>query len=168
MDWKNLLVAASCSGIICAMPSYAATIGALVDGQITKLSVKEGDRVSKGQALLSIDSRALQATIAQVTAKLRLAELELKDANVEFEAEKALFDQSSTAKRRYEASILLRDRALAKADALRAELNVARAQLAYYDVVSPVDGVVTKLWVQLGDTVFHENMKMIEVEAKSP
>jgi hypothetical protein len=25
---------------------------------------------------------------------------------------------------------------------------------------------VTKLWVQLGDTVFHENMKMIEIEAK--
>ncbi len=119
MNWKQILFVTSCSGIFSVMPSQAATIGALVDGQITSLSVKEGDKVNKGQALLSIDSRALQASLAQIKAKLRLAELELKDAKVDFEAEKALFDQSATAKRRYEASLLFKDRATAKVDALR-------------------------------------------------
>lgn len=166
MNWKHILFVTSCSGLFSVMPGQAATIGALVDGQITSLSVKEGDKVNKGQALLSIDSRALQASLAQIKAKLRLAELELKDAKVDFEAEKALFDQSATAKRRFEASLLFKDRATAKVDALRAELNEAQAKLAYYEIISPVDGVVTKLWVQLGDTVFHENMKMIEIEAK--
>lgn len=166
MNWKQILFITSCSGIFSVMPSQAATMGALVDGQITSLSVKEGDKVNKGQALLSIDSRALQASLAQIKAKLRLAELELKDAKVDFEAEKALFDQSATAKRRFEASLLFKDRATAKLDTLRAELNEVQAKLAYYEIVSPVDGVVTKLWVQLGDTVFHENMKMIEIEAK--
>ena len=166
MNWKQILFVTSCSGIFSVMPSQAATIGALVDGQITSLSVKEGDKVNKGQALLSIDSRALQASLAQIKAKLRLAELELKDAKVDFEAEKALFDQSAIAKRRFEASLLLKDRAAARVDALRAELNESQAKLAYHDILSPIDGVVTKLWVQLGDTVFHENMKMIEIEAK--
>lgn len=152
---------------VCAsLGLHAATIGALVDGQVTQLLVKEGDKVSKGQALLSIDARVLQANIAQIKAKLRLAELELKDAKVDWDAEKALFDQSATAKRRFDAANLTKDRASAKVDALRAELNAAQSQLPYYEITSPVDGVVTKLWVQLGDTVFHENMKMIEIEAK--
>lgn len=158
--------AACLTGILLLTPAYAATIGALVDGQITQLSVKEGDKVSKGQALLSIDTRGLQANIAQIKAKLRLAELELKDAKIDLEAEKALYDQSATAKRRFDAANLTKDRASAKVDALRAELNASQAQLPYHEITSPVDGVVTKLWVQLGDTVFHENMKMIEIEAK--
>lgn len=152
--------------VIASLGLQAATIGALVDGQVTQLLVKEGDRVTKGQALLSIDSRSLQANMAQVKAKLRLAELELKDAKVDWEAEKALFDQSATAKRRFDAASLLKDRASAKVEALRAELNEAQSRLSYHDIVSPIDGVVTKLWVQRGDTVFHENMKMIEIEAK--
>lgn len=166
MDGKQMLRVVGCLAFLSVLPSQAATIGALVDGQITSLTVKEGDKVAKGQALLTIDSRALQATLNQIKAKLRLAELELKDAKIDLEAEKALFDQSATAKRRYEASLLLRDRASARVDALRAELNEAQAKLVYHDIVAPIDGVVTKLWVQLGDTVFHENMKMIEIEAK--
>lgn len=166
MNWKHRFLITTFTGVFSVLSSHAATIGALVDGQITQLSVKEGDKVGKGQQLLSIDSRAHQATLAQIKAKLRLAELELKDAKLDFEAEKALFDQSATAKRRFDASILLKDRATARVDALRAELNEVQAKLAYFDIVSPVDGVVSKLWVQLGDTVFHENMKMIEIEAK--
>jgi len=158
--WLSVL-----SGFV-VLPLQAATIGALVDGQITHLQVQEGDKVAKGQALLSIDSRALQARVQQIKSKLRLAELELKDIRADLDAEKALYDQSATAKRRYEASILQKDRAMAQVDILRAELTEAQARLNYYDLVSPVDGVIKKLWVQLGDTVFHENMKMIEIEVK--
>lgn len=147
-------------------PIMAATIGALVDGQVTAIYVKEGDAVKKGQALLDIDARALKATISQLNARLHLAELELKDAKTDFEAEKALFDQTSTAKRRFDAAILVKDRASAKVDVLRAQLNEAQSKLDYFAIVAPVDGVVSKLWVSRGDTVFHENQKMIEVEAK--
>lgn len=149
-----------------ATNSFAASIGALVDGQIVSLQVKEGEQVKKGQILLEIDSRTIRARIAQLKSKLHLAELELKDAKIDFEAEKALFDQTTTAKRRFDAVILLKDRASAKVDVLRNELNEAQSKLDYYVIVAPIDGIVSKLWVALGDTVFHENQKMIELEAK--
>ncbi|MCI4411071.1 MAG: biotin/lipoyl-binding protein [Thiotrichales bacterium] len=152
--------------LVASTNSFAATIGALVDGQIVLLQVKEGDQVKKGQPLLEIDSRAIRAHIAQLKAKLHFAELELKDAKTDFDAEKALFDQTTTAKRRFDAAILVKDRASAKVDVLRNELNEAQSKLDYYVIVSPIDGVVRKLWVALGDTVFHENQKMIELEAK--
>jgi len=144
----------------------AATLGALVDGQVTGLTVKEGDKVTKGQLLLEVDARAQQARINQLKARLKVAELELKDAKTDFEAEKALFDQTVTAKRRYDAVVLVTDRATAKADVLRAELAEALVKLDYYLIKSPFDATVTKLWVQNGDTVFHENQKLIELEAK--
>jgi RND family efflux transporter MFP subunit len=144
----------------------AATIGALVDGQVMAIAVKEGDKVSKGQLLLEVDARAQQGRIAQLKSKLRLAELELKDAKLDFEAEKALFDQSATAKRRYDAAVLVNDRALAKVDVLRNELSEATAKLDYYLIKAPFDATISKLWIQNGDTVFHENQKLLELEAK--
>lgn len=158
--WRALIASCLFSGY-----AQAASIGALVDGYVTQIHVKEGDTVHKGQILLNIDARALQASIQQIKAKLRMAELELKDAKTDFEAEKALFDQTSTAKRRYDAFVLAKERAAAKVDWLRAELNEAQARLSYHDIVSPVDGKVSKLWVQVGDSAFHENMKLIDIEA---
>jgi RND family efflux transporter MFP subunit len=144
----------------------AANIGALVDGQVSHVDVKEGDKVVKGQLLLEVDARVLQAQITQIKARLKMAELELKDAKIDFNAEKALFDQSATAKRRFDAAVLVNERATAKLDVLRAELVEAQTKLDYHLIKAPYDATITKLWVQAGDTVFHENQKMIELEAK--
>lgn len=147
------------------MPAQAASIGALVDGQVTAVHVKEGDQVTKGQPLLNIDSRALEAQIQHLQASVRLAELELKDANINYAAEKALFDQASTPKRRYDSFVLAKERASAQVALVRAQLSEAKAKLSYHHLVAPVDGQVEKLWVNLGDTVFHEHMKLIDISA---
>jgi len=164
---KRMMMSVSVLTLLCATQlAGAATIGALVDGQIAVLSVKEGDKVAKGQLLLEVDARAQQARIAQIKSRLKLAELELKDAKLDFEAEKALFDQTATAKRRYDAAVLVNDRATAKVDVLRNELSEANVKLDYYLIKAPFDATITKLWVQQGDTVFHENQKLLELEAK--
>jgi RND family efflux transporter MFP subunit len=146
--------------------SSAAIVGALVDGQVSGLTVKEGDSVSKGQLLLEVDARAQQARISQIKARLKMAELALKDAKLDFEAEKALFDQTVTAKRRYDAAVLVNERAATQVDVLRAELAEAQAKLDYHLIKAPYNAKLTKLWVQNGDTVFHENQKLFELEAR--
>lgn len=146
--------------------AQAATIGALVDGQVTQLLVKEGELVKKGQLLLEIDSQVLSAQMLELKTKIKQTELELKDAKVNLEAEKALYDQSATAKRRYDAFVLASEYAQAKVNVLKAELAQVQARLAYHMIKAPFDAKVSKVWVQLGDTVFHENQKMIELEAQ--
>jgi multidrug efflux system membrane fusion protein len=146
------------------VPSHAAVIGALVDGQVVQLLAKEGDQVKKGQLLLEVDARAQQAIVAQLKARLKLAELELKDAKIDFEAEKALYDQSATAKRRFDLVQLVNDRAAARVDVLRGELAEALAKLDYFMIKAPFDAKVTRVHVNLGDTVFHEHQRLIELE----
>lgn len=140
------------------------TLGALVDGQVRQVLVTPGTQVSKGQLLLEIDARMQQARIAQLKARLRLAEAELKDARIEHEAEKTLYDQTVTAKRRYDAAVLTMDKSSARTDALRAELQEAQAMLDYYVIKAPADGKVDEVFVQVGDTVFHENQKLMRLQ----
>ncbi len=147
-----------------SLAAQTVKLGALVNGQITQLAVKEGDMVQKGQLLLEIDPRQLQAKMAQVKASLRLAELELKDVRVDFEAEKALFDQSATAKRRFDAAQLSNDRAKARVDLLKAELAELQAMQDYHSIRAPVAGRVSSLSVQLGDTVFKEHQPLLQLE----
>ena len=156
-------IAACCVGLLAA-PSHAAVIGALVDGQVVQLLAKEGDQVKKGQLLLEVDARAQQAIVAQLKARLKLAELELKDAKIDFEAEKALYDQSATAKRRFDLVQLVNDRAAARVDVLRGELAEALAKLDYFMIKAPFDAKISKVHVRLGDTVFHEHQRLIELE----
>lgn len=148
------------------MSAQAQTVklGALVNGQVTQLSVKEGDKVQKGQVLLEIDARALQAQVAQIKANLRLAELELKDAKMDFDAEKALFDQNATAKRRFDGVQLTNDRAKARVDLLKAELAELMALQDYHTIRAPVSGQITQVSVSLGDTVFKEHQPLLQIE----
>ena len=167
----NRVKIGSLSLALMALLSHAAqaatiSLGALVDGQVTSLSVAIGDQVKKGQVLLEIDPRRAQAQIARLKAQVRLAEAEYKDAKVDFEAEKALFDQTATAKRRFDAAVLNNERSSAKLDALRAQLQEAQVQLDYYVIKSPVDGQIKQLSVQLGDTVFHEHQPLLQIEGK--
>jgi p-hydroxybenzoic acid efflux pump subunit AaeA len=162
-------LAISLAGVLLSMMAvsvHAQTVklGALVNGQVTQLSVKEGDSVQKGQALLEIDARALQAQMAQIKANLRLAEIELKDAKTDFEAEKALFDQNATAKRRFDGVQLTNDRAKARVDLLKAELAELTALQDYHTIRAPVSGKISQLSVSLGDTVFKEHQPLLQIE----
>lgn len=153
-------------GLMMSLGAQAQTVklGALVNGQITQLMVKEGDLVQKGQILLEIDARALSAKAGQVKANLRLAELELKDAKVDFEAEKALFDQNATAKRRFDVVQLTNDRAKARVELLKAELAELQALQDYHSIRAPVSGKISQLSVSLGDTVFKEHQPLLQIE----
>ena len=150
--------------VVASAQAATVNIGALVDGQITALNIKQGDQVQKGQVLLEIDPRAAQAMVAQAKARLRVAEAQYKDAKIDFEAEKALFDQTVTAKRRFDAALLANEQASAKVALIQAELIEAQAKVDYYVIKAPVSGQIQQLSVGLGDTVFHEHQPLLRIE----
>lgn len=135
------------------MSRRSATMQPQVSGRLTQISVRSGDRVKAGQILMQIDDQPQVATVEADKATERQKKA-LYDYNaVEVDRQHKLFDagvisrdvwdqaQQSYAntKADYESAVSLR--------------KTQEAQLGYYTVRAPYDGVVGDIPVHVGDYV---------------
>lgn len=140
-------------------------LSATIAGQITRLDVEEGDRVTKGQFLLQIDAtnplavaRSSEASMRALGREVDSARAQLEQARIDFRrAEEnhrsqiistADLDQARTALTTAEAMVLASERRVEQA---RATLDGARDTLRKTTVVAPIDGVVTARRVEEGE-----------------
>ena len=77
---------------------HSATINPQVEGQITRIFVKSGDRVAAGTPLLQIDPLKQQATVSSQDATRLAQEANLRYAKVQLDREKKLFEAGVVAK----------------------------------------------------------------------
>lgn len=113
-----------------------------VSGFITKVHVDEGQRVSKGQTLFTIDQVQFQAAVDQAEASLAAAQTAVQTATLTAENKQRLFDKNIISE--YENQLAKNNLATAKATLAQAEaaLTNARKNLSYTVVTAPSDGVV--------------------------
>ena len=138
--------------------TYPATIKGIQDvevrpkvsGFITKVFVHEGQTVSAGQALFSIDSETYQAAVRQCQAAVNTAKAQMNTAKLTYQNNKKLYDSKIIGE--YELSTAANGYATAKAQVAQAEaaLASAREQLAWCTVTSPSAGVVGSLPFKVG------------------
>ncbi len=141
--------------------TYPATIKGIQDvevrpkvsGFITKVFVHEGQAVSAGQALFSIDSETYQAAVRQCQASVNTAKAQLNTAQLTYTNNKKLFDSHVIGQ--YELSTAENTLSTAKAQLAQAEaaLASAREQLTWCTVTSPSAGVVGSLPFKVGALV---------------
>ena len=141
--------------------TYPATIKGIQDvevrpkvsGFITKVFVHEGQTVSAGQALFSIDSETYQAAVRQCQAAVNTAKAQMNTAKLTYQNNKKLYDSKIIGE--YELSTAANGYATAKAQVAQAEaaLASAREQLAWCTVTSPSAGVVGSLPFKVGALV---------------
>src|SRR4029077_8313503 len=77
---------------------HSATINPQVEGQITKIFVKSGDRVAAGAPLLQIDPLKQEATVSSQEASRLAQEANLRYAKVQLDRERKLFEAGVVAK----------------------------------------------------------------------
>jgi HlyD family secretion protein len=156
-------------------------VGSQVSGTIARLNVDFNSRVHKGDVIAVIDPSLLQATLLQATADLEnakanvaAAEAGLKKANAVLAQTRADFDRATAlaktnagtqqeldlARANYEsakASVDAADAGVAQAKAQvsqkTAAVEVARTNLNYTVIHSPIDGTVVARNVDVGQTV---------------
>ena len=141
--------------------TYPATIKGIQDvevrpkvsGFITKVFVHEGQTVSAGQALFSIDSETYQAAVRQCQAAVNTAKAQMNTAKLTYQNNKKLFDSHIIGQ--YELSTAANSLATAQAQVAQAEASLAsaREQLAWCTVTSPSAGVVGSLPFKVGALV---------------
>jgi len=132
---------------------HSANINPQVEGQIVRIFVKSGDRVKAGQALLQIDPLKQQATVSSQEAARAAQEANVSLAKISFDRSKKLFEAGVIAKAEFDSAQSNYDASVAQLKALEEQVNTQRAELKYYAVAAPMDGIIGDIPVRMGDRV---------------
>jgi membrane fusion protein (multidrug efflux system) len=124
-----------------------------VQGEVQKLLVEEGDRVSAGQLLATLDGRQLRLEATQAAAELAKLERDYK-RQVELN-QKGLVAAGTFESLRYDL------------ESLRARHELAVLQLSYTEIRAPFAGIVATRNIKLGQTV-QPNTALFRVTDPSP
>lgn len=143
----------------------AVTVAARVMGKVTGVMFKEGDMVSSGQLLVSIDARqfrqqitAAEAALSQAKQGLASADHRRRLAELTYQRYKKLFDEKAisgqeideiktkmqVAKLQYE----MAGKAVTQAESGLAQARIARG---FASVHAPVSGIIVKKMVEAGN-----------------
>ena len=132
---------------------HSATINPQVEGQITKIFVKSGDRVTAGTPLLQIDPLKQQATLSSQQAAVAAQEATVAYAKTQLDRQKKLFEAGVTPKQDLDNAQSNYDAQAAQLKALEEQANSQQVELRYYNVKAPMDGIVGDVPVRAGDRV---------------
>jgi len=142
-------------------------VGSQVSGRIYKLHADFNSKVAEGQLLAEIDPSLLKAQLAQARAAVANGEASLERARARGkEAErslariKRLFDKQLVSEQERDTALATREAtgadmraAQAAITQARAQLDLAKANLAYTKIHAPISGVVLARQVDIGQTV---------------
>ena len=151
VDSGNITETVTATGTI--NPVALINVGSQVSGTVAELKADFNDHVKKGQVLLKLDPTIFNAQIRQFEAGLASAQASLRLAQANFERNQRLVAQN------YVSSLTL-DQSRRELDVAKANIKLAEAQLARSQadldnsvIRSPIDGVVIKRTIDLGQTV---------------
>jgi RND family efflux transporter MFP subunit len=130
-----------------------ATLSAQVSGTITKVNVKVGDRVKKGQVLAQLDTSNVRIAVEQARAAKAAADAALDGATTEVERARTLAQGGSLARAGLDKAEVGFRQAQAGAAQAAAALKNAEEMLRDTSVLAPFDGVITSRTKNVGDYV---------------
>ena len=149
------------------VPNFDITLGALgtvtarntvavhvrVDGQLAKVTFREGQLVRAGEVLALIDPRPFQVVLDNAQGTLERDKAQLANALVDLERYRGLIADDSIPKQQYDSQVALaaQDKALVSAD--QAQVDSAKLQLSFTQVTAPVSGRVGLRQVDQGNMV---------------
>lgn len=124
-----------------------------VSGFITKLLVKEGQRVAAGQLLFVIDSETYQAAVRQAKAAVSSATAQLNTAKLTYDNSQKLFNSNVIGQYELQTAQNTYENAKAALAQAQASLASAKETLSYCFVKSPTSGLVGSLPFKVGALV---------------
>lgn len=136
---------------------------ARVSGTLISKRFRDGDRVSKGQVLYTIDATQFQNAVKEAEAALASAKSQVEYATKRCEAMKKAYEADAVAHiNLIEAESTLKQ-AIANVSSYQAQLDQARTQLGYCTIVAPISGQITESKVDVGSFVTAESVPLCTI-----
>ena len=150
-------------------------------GRVISLEVREGDRVTTGQLLARLDEDVLNAMLKIAKAdmesagRLEAAQAELRMHQESLEKLEELLQRNHATQREVDRARSQKEMAEARVKATQEELAVksleyarTQAQLEQRRVLSPIDGVVTRVYKDAGEFVSPNDPILVKIVQLDP
>jgi HlyD family secretion protein len=139
-------------------PRTDVKISANISAQIIELPVEEGDRIHRGQLLVRLDPGRYRAALDQAKAQLKLEKANLDQAEQNFNRIKPLFEKNLASQEQYDQSATQLSVVRARHEAAQHSMEQAEDDLSKTIINSPIDGIVSELRAEKGETVIPGTM----------
>ena len=129
---------------------------ALNKGEIARVNVDVGDRVSPDEVLIEFDSTTEKANLIIHQSAVDQLKIEVGSISDKFDRQQEMFDRGSLSLLAYEETENALKAANARLSAAQAKLSIAEHQIKRTKLVSPVDAVVVERNIHPGMNVIPE------------
>src|SRR5579862_7543686 len=143
-------------------------IRAQVPGEVQKVHFKEGDFVTKGQVLFTIDPRPYEAALAQAKAALARDKATGTYNRAQAQRYKTLFDQGVIPAEQVDSFTSAADASDAVVNADEAAVKTAELNLEFCTIVSPLDGRTGTVMVKAGNLVKVADVPIVVINQVNP
>jgi len=129
------------------------TVQPQVEGFVTKILVRSGDRVAPGTPLLQIDASMQQAAVSNLESIRTARQADLKYAEQQAARMKTLLDAGAASQAEFDQAQTALSTSRAQVEAAEAQINQQRVALGYHLVTATTAGIVGDVPVRVGDSV---------------
>ena len=140
-------------GLGTVTPAATVTVTPQVSGVITQILFKEGQTVKKGQAIAVIDPRPLQMALLQAQGNQTRDEAQLGNAKLHLQRDQTLLSEDSIARQDVDTQAALVKQLEGTVMTDKAAVGMAKLNLGYSKVISPVGGRIGLRAVDLGNFI---------------
>ena len=135
-----------------------------VPGRVAKMYVDEGSRISRGQALLALETDYPRLNLEKAQADIARAASMEQDAQRDLNRKKELIAKESIPQATYDRSQATFDQARAAKESAQAQANIFRQQMADSTLRSPIDGVVAEKRTDVGQRLGDATVAFVVVQ----
>lgn len=147
---------------------YSIDVIARVSGFLLKKYFKEGDFVKKGQLLFQIDPREYQLSVNNSRAAVNQYQALYTNAQQEWNRANALVKEDLISRSDVDSSLAARNQNKALLDSANQQLELAKVNLSYTSIRSPIDGRIGKVNITEGNYVTATSGSLVNVASVSP
>ncbi|MBP3846898.1 efflux RND transporter periplasmic adaptor subunit [bacterium] len=147
---------------------YSIDVMARVAGFLQKKYFNEGDYVKKGQTLFQIDPQEFQLEVRNSQANVNQYNALLLNSQQELDRANALIKEDLVSHSYVDQSLASRNQNQALLDSARQKLQLARVNLSYTTIKSPIDGRIGKIKITEGNYVSLTSGPLVNVSSMDP
>ncbi len=151
IDQGDITQTVAATGALSAVTTVQ--VGSQVSGIIAKLYADFNSKVKKGDLLAELDETPFKEKIAQNSAGLEKARVEMRNAEISLRRQKALQQQGLAPQADIDQAQANYDAGRASVAQAQATLNQAQTDLRNSKIKAPIDGVVVSRAYDVGQTV---------------
>ena len=126
-------------------------ISATTSAWVTKITVKEGDRVQTGQLLITLDEKQHLAATEQAQSSVNSAEASLKQVGAQKKRMESLYKQKLISEQELESITAQHELTVNQLRQANAALSSREDELSKLKMTAPSNGIVTKINIEVGE-----------------